>query len=123
MRRNRAFTLIEVLVALTIIAVALGAAIRAAGMATDAAHTVKVRQLALFVAQNRLAEYAVRPLWPTVGPREGDAEQAGLVFRWREQVSATPNPLFRRIEVEVALAGEPGRTLATLAGYAVRGQP
>ena len=120
MRAHRGFTLIEVLVALAIIAVALGAAVRATGMATDSTQSIKTRQLALYVAQNRLAEYAVRPLWPEAGVREGDATQAGIAFRWRERVSATPNPRFRRIEVEVAAADDPGRNLVTLAGYTTR---
>ncbi len=122
MTRRGGFTLVEVLVALAIVAIGLAAAVRAVGLATDATRSVRERQLALFVAQNRLAEHSIHASWPDAGARSGDAEQAGLAFRWQEDVSATPNPLFRRIEVRVALAGAPEQVLATLTGYAARGR-
>jgi general secretion pathway protein I len=120
MQRVRGFTLIELMVALAIVAVALGAATRAAGLAADSGSDLRDRQLALYVAQNRLAEYAVRPLWPETGERSGEAEQAGIGFRWRERIDATPNPLFRRIEVTVTRTDSPARALVVLAGHATR---
>jgi len=71
------FTLIEVLVALAILAVALAAAIRAATVAADGTLDLKEKLLATWVAQNRLAEYAARPVWPEVGTRQGGADQGG----------------------------------------------
>ena len=55
MKRVRAFTLIEVLVALAIVAVALAAGMRALAQSADGASSLKARTLALWVAQNRLA--------------------------------------------------------------------
>jgi general secretion pathway protein I len=122
MRRGRGFTLIEVLVALAILAVALAAAVRSASIAADGTLELKQRLLATWVAQNRLAEYSARPLWPEVGTRSGNAEQGGVGFAWRETVAATPNPLFRRIEVQVFAPRAPERAVATLVGFAVRGE-
>ncbi|HEY8243087.1 MAG TPA: type II secretion system protein GspI, partial [Casimicrobiaceae bacterium] len=51
------------------------------------------------------------------GSRGGEATQAGLAFVWRENVGATPNPAFRRIDVEVAEAAAPDYVLARLTGY------
>jgi len=119
---SRGFTLIEVLVALAILAVALAAAIRAATVAADGTLDLKERLLATWVAQNRLAEYAARPVWPEVGTRQGGADQGGLAFTWRETVSATPNPYFRRVEVRVFAARAPERAVATLTGFATRGE-
>ena len=118
-RRSRGFTLIEVLVALTILAVALAAAVRSAGVAADTTSDLKERLLAGWVAQDRLAEYAVRPLWPDIGTRQGDADQAGMQFVWRETVSGTPNARFRRVEVQVFPARRPDRSVARLVGYVV----
>jgi general secretion pathway protein I len=100
-RAPRGFTLIEVLVALVILAVALTAAARASSIATDGAIEVKERILATWIAQNRLAEYQARGGFPEVGDRSGESDQAGVRFRWTETVQGTPNPFFRRVEVKV----------------------
>lgn len=120
--RTRGFTLIEILVALAILSVALAATIRAASVSADGVLEVRERLLGTWVAQNRLAEYAARPLWPDIGVREGVIEQARASFNWRETVSSTPNPRFRRVEVQVFPARTPGRAAATLIGFAVRSE-
>ncbi|HET9340138.1 MAG TPA: type II secretion system minor pseudopilin GspI [Casimicrobiaceae bacterium] len=115
--RRRGFTLVEMLVALAIVAVALTAGMRALAQAADGAGTLKARTLAMWVAQNRLASAAFATELPPPGRRAGEAAQAGVAFVWRENVGATPNPVFRRIEVEVAEAGSPDYVLARLTGY------
>lgn len=122
MRSRRGFTLIEILVALAILAVALAAAVRSAGVAADTTSDLKERLLAGWIAQNRVAEYAVRPLWPDIGTRQGNADQAGVQFVWRETVSGTPNPRFRRVEVQVFPARTPDRAVARLVAYTVRSE-
>jgi len=119
-RRRRGFTLIEILVALAILSVALAAAVHAAGTAADGAIELRERLLATWIAQDRLAEYAARPLWPDPGSRQGHAEQAGVQFSWRETVSASRNVRFRRVEVQVFAARAPERPVATLVGYVAR---
>ena len=117
---QRAFTLIEVLVALTLAAVALAAGMRALSQAADGAGTLKARTLALWVAQNRLAVAQIAPELPNLGTARGQAEQAGNAFVWREAVTGTPNPAFRRIDIAVAEAERPDYVLATLTGYVAR---
>lgn len=116
-RRRRGFTLIEILVALAIVAVALAAGMRAVAQSADAATLLKARTLALWVAQNRLAAAQLETPWPGVGLREGEAEQARAKFLWRETVSGTPNPAFRKIEITVADPAQPDYALARLIGY------
>ena len=113
----RGFTLIEILVALAILAVALAAGMRSVAQSIDAATLLKHRTLALWVAQNRLAAAQLTAPWPALGMRAGDAEQARTRFVWRETVNGTPNPAFRKIEIIVADPATPDYVLARLVGY------
>jgi general secretion pathway protein I len=113
---NRGFTLLEVLVALAIIAIALTAAVRAAGVSLDSSAQVKERMLASWVAQNRLAELTARHTFPDLGTRNGTAAQAGRTFTWEEITGVTPNENFRRVEIRVRATGQE-HVAATLVGY------
>ena len=116
-RAHRGFTLVEILVALAILAVALAAGMRAVAQSADGATLLKQRTLALWVAQNRLAVAQLASPWPALGLQDGDAEQAGARFAWRETVSGTPNPAFRKIEIVVADPAQSDYALARLTGY------
>lgn len=125
-RCRRGFTLVEVLVALAIISVALLAALRAAGQATQAVDELRLRLFAGWVAQNRLAEHRARGDWLALGIRRGAQRQAGADFAWREEVIGTPNPAFRRVDVFVTAPATPSgdaRVLARLTGFVVRPPP
>ncbi|MEP7275367.1 MAG: type II secretion system minor pseudopilin GspI [Betaproteobacteria bacterium] len=122
-RLPRGFTLVEILVALAIVAVALAAGMRALAQSADGASSLKARTLALWVAQNRLANAQLADPWPTAGSGDGDAVQAGMRFVWHEAVSATPNGAFRKIEVVVARPEAPDYALARLVGYVGNARP
>lgn len=125
-RRCSGFTLVEVLVALAIISVALLAALRAAGQATQAVDELRLRLFAGWVAQNRLAEHRARGDWLALGISRGAQRQAGADFAWREEVIGTPNPAFRRVDVFVTAPATPSgeaRVLARLTGFVVRPPP
>jgi general secretion pathway protein I len=109
------FTLLEVLVALAIVATALAAAVRASGVSVDSSAQVTERLLASWVAQNRLAELSARRIFPDLGTQSGTAKQAGRDFSWEETVGTTPNADFRRVEIRVRAGGD--HVAATLVGY------
>jgi general secretion pathway protein I len=120
-RRRAGFTLLELMVALAILAIALPAVMRAVGAATRQLDEVRLRTLAGWVADNRLAEHRARRDWLPLGRQEGRSEQGGQSFGWAEEVLATPNAQFRRVEVSVWLlaAGSdaPGPVLGRLNGF------
>jgi len=116
---GRGFTLLEVLVALFVAAVTLTAAGKAVSMALDGETASRQRTLALWLAENRLAELQSTPNMPVAGTHEGLASQAGLALRWREEVSATPNRRFRLVRISVARPEQPDYQLAHLSGYVV----
>ena len=111
------FTLIEILVAVAILAVALAATTRAASLATDGALESRQRLLATWAAQNRVAELRARRLYPPVASTRLTTEQGGLALVIDETVSDTPNPTIRRVELAVADARAPGRVLGRLTAY------
>lgn len=117
--KQRGFTLLEVLVALAIIAIALAAALRATGIAASQTESLRDRLGATWVAQNRVALHRAMKDWPEVGGYDGEAQQGGMRFAWHEEVSNTPNPVFRRVAVTVFAAQKPAEVLATLVAYLV----
>jgi len=90
---------------------------RAVAQSADGATLLKQRTLALWVAQNRLAAAQLAAPWPSAGSRDGEGTQAGARFVWRETVTSTPNPAFRRIDIVVADPSQPDYALARLSGY------
>jgi general secretion pathway protein I len=116
-RRQRGFTLVEVLVALAVLAIALAALMRAMGQAVDITASLREHDEALWVAQNRYAEHQMRRDWPPVDTIDGETEMGGKKWYWREQVSTTPEPKLRRMEITVRRLADSKETAAKLVGY------
>ena len=116
-RRRGGFTLIEILVALAIVAIGLAAAVRATSQVIAATDSARLRLVASWVAQDRLAEHSARADWLAPGTGSGSATQGPFTFAWRETVSATSDPSLRRIDIAVAGAERPDYVVAHLTGY------
>ncbi len=121
-RPQDGFTLLELLVAVAILAIAMGALL--SGFATYAAQAgyLRERTVATWVAHNRLTEVLLEQGWPATGSREGETEMAGVDWKWRLTVRATDDPDLRRIDVEVYPPGTEDRgpddpTSASLSGF------
>lgn len=118
MKRMRGFTLLEILIALIILALGLAAASRVGGNATDHAAALRDRQLASWVAENRAAWLHASREWPAPGNSTGSSRMAGRDFRWEQQTTAVAQDRFRRIEVHVRAAEAPdGAALARFVAY------
>ncbi|MDB5780507.1 MAG: type secretion system protein GspI [Caballeronia mineralivorans] len=100
--------MIEVLVALAIIAVALAASLRAVGAMATGEADLHRRLLAGWSADNELAQLRLTHTWPDIGSRTFDCSQGNLKLTCTDRVTATPNPIFRRVEVLVASPGISG---------------
>jgi len=118
--RQKGFTLLETLVALAIMAIALAAVMRATGAGTNHAEIMRMHVLADWVAQNRLEQHAALCDFPPPGIQNGEETQAGIRLMWKEEVTVTPNPAFRRIEVSVYLPEDKEYALRHLISFLVQ---
>lgn len=96
----RGFTLVEVLVALAIVAVTLGAGLRAAGALTDSAQRLADVTAAQWCADNALTNLRLARQFPGADS-EFDCAQLGREFHGRLLSLPTPNPNFRRVEAVI----------------------
>lgn len=103
---DRGFTLIEVVVALFIMALALTAGMRTLGGATRVGAAVPLRLAAQWSAANALDDLRLARTWPALGSQDFSCVQGRFALVCHQLVSATPNPSFRRVEVAVTLSGE-----------------
>jgi len=115
-RSAAGFTLVEILVALAVLAIALSATARSLGGALDTTAALRERILARWVAEDRLAELELRREWPDLDVKEGDADMGGRAFHWRQETGVTPATRMRRVEVSVFLAGT-ASPLAKMTGF------
>lgn len=112
---TRGLTLIEVLVALTVVAVTLAAGIKAAAALTDNARRLADITAAQWCADNQLTVLKLAKQFPAVGDSQFSCEQLGVTYRGRLVVRPTPNPNFRRVDTLVADADDrPVLSLSTI---------
>ena len=98
---QRGFTLLEILVALAILAVALASITSmASNQAVNTAH-LRDKTLAHWVALNRIAELQLTAEWPSKGKQQGSEEMGLHEWHWVRTVSDTPDDRVRQVEIAV----------------------
>jgi general secretion pathway protein I len=112
----RGFTLIEVLVALGIVALALMTGLKASSALNDSARRQSDMLLAQMCAENALNALRLSRQLPGMGESEQTCAQGGVAFQVRVQVQSTPNPGFRRIDAQVFNERTPLLRLTTVLG-------
>ena len=118
MRHERGFTLLEILIALAVLAIAMGALIRAASDYTGSHVHLQTRTMATWVARNVLVEFQVAGEWPSVGEQNGTMEMGDAEWRWVARISQTEEAELRRLDVEVLPADSDSDVpVTTLSGF------
>lgn len=110
---GRGFTLIEVVVALLVVALALAAATGLTTVAAGNARSMQQKTLADWVAMDRLASLRLATSLPAGGSDSGQSAMGGQTFWWRQQVSAGALSQVRNVRIEVADRAD-GPALVTL---------
>jgi general secretion pathway protein I len=113
---RQGFTLIEVLVALSILAVALLAGLKATGALSQQAQRQTLALLGQICAENELIRLRLQHQLPALGRDQKDCVQAGRLLQVHLQVQATPNPNFRRVDAQVFEQDQPVLQLTALLG-------
>lgn len=110
------FTLIEVLVALGIVAISLAAGVRATESIGRSAERQSDLMLAQMCAENTLINLRLLRQMPPVGESAAPCTQAGKSLDVRLKVQPTPNPNFMRVEAQVVDVNTPLLALSTIIG-------
>lgn len=111
------FSLLEVLVALAVLALGMGAVVRTAGQQADLLRQAREHSYAQWLASNVIAEARLAQSLPDTGVREGQARMGGQNWRWRLQIGATPVAGIQRLDVSV-FPDQRREPVLTLSGFA-----
>jgi general secretion pathway protein I len=102
---QRGLTLIEVLVALAIVAVSLAAGMKASGGLVNNTQRLADTLAAQWCADNQLTRLRLEKQFPSTGDSDFSCEQAGQTYTGSLMVRPTPNPNFRRVDVRMSNSG------------------
>ena len=102
MARQRAFTLLEVLVALAIFATVAAAVLTAAASSVRNAARLEEKALAGWIADNQLVELQLQRPSPGTGRNQREVSYAGRDWQLQEVIDSTSDPAMRRVTLWVA---------------------
>lgn len=118
--KNKGFSLLETLVALSILAISLLSAFRALSVSTQSTYAITEAMIGDWVAENRLNELRAFKIWPEPGNTQGIVIQAGKNYTWRQETVSTQNPLIRRVNIAVFNPESATHSISKLSGYVAR---
>lgn len=118
--KNCGFTLIEVMVALTIIAISLGALLSTSGSQASSATYLKQKTLAHWVAANELTQIRISKEFPDIGDKKGSTSMANNDWYWIRSTKKTTDDNAVQVTFTMYADKDYQQNLTSLVGYATR---
>ena len=115
--RLRGFTLIEMMVAMAILAVGMGAIIKAAAENAANASYLRDKEVARWVATDKLAEMQILSEWGDNEKKSGEVEMLKTTWYWQASIQKVQDPDLRRVDVEVRREKDASSYLYSIAGF------
>jgi general secretion pathway protein I len=113
---QQGFTLLEVLVALVIVALGLIAAFGQVNQTLTTTSRLRDKTIAHWVAMNEMTKLRLLGEFPAVGDRSDEVEMARATWRYTIKVVKTEMATFRRVDISVSFADRPETVVTTLSG-------
>ena len=107
------FTLIELMVALAVLAIGMTAVLHSTNQAAHAGVFLKQKTVAHWVASNRAAELSINREWPNPGVINGTESMAGQTWNVKTEVQDTQVPELRLVTIRVSLDDDEIASLVT----------
>ena len=114
------FTLIEVMVALTIVAIALGALISSSGSQATQAGYLKQKTIAHWVALNEITRLQISKEWPDLGNTDGSTQMANNEWFWVRTVTKTEDEKSHEVEFVIFSDKDRKHNLTSLVAYLIK---
>lgn len=118
--KQRGFTLIEIIISLVVISVALGAVIATTGNSVKHGAHIKEKTIALWVAENAIAEISITNPWPSSGLKSDKAKMAGKLWFIKSDIKQTPDINIRRMDLSVYSDEKTEDKVVSLTSYLVK---
>jgi len=117
------FTLIEVMLAMAVFAIAGVALLGVADNNYRHISHIEEQMFANWVASNQLVEASLDKTWPPKNNRKGKVEMAGRTWYWQQKVSKTANKELRAVNMQVRLNEDDELVIASLMTYLAQDKP
>ena len=121
--KNNGFTLIEVMLAMAVFAIAGVALLGSAKANLSSVGLLEQKMLASWVASNQLVEATLEQQWPPRNNKNGRVELAGKEWFWQQKVVKTTDKNMRALTIEVKADEDDKAALASFTTYVAKQKP